>query len=302
MPYKKRPPISILLSVAASITIAGVALAQESEPSQQNQDIPQSCQQAFDQPEYWTACAREVDPGSQLSMMAYSNLGAQAFANGDIASAARFFDLSTPADGGPDLLDAYSHALRASAYWRTGQDKKARNHAAFAMRWINEGVLGGGRDIELDDELLVPLLEVLAPVMVSLDMPEADHVLEKFENLPVKTLMDGARRAGLLAAIGAYDAALVFSAEIVSAQPDNTLFLTSHCDLLTRMGEAKDGLPYCQKALELEPENADIHFATARALGAIGNCAEADTAQDKARELAPKSPLYVDPVTCAEDE
>lgn len=289
-----------LISLSTAMALSSSAFAQESNASAPN--TPQSCVDAFETPSKWVECATEADPGSEASMLAYSNIGGQAYFNEDYQSAARFFDLSTPADGGADQLDAYAHALRASTYWRVGEDSKARNHAKFSYRWIKEGKLGGKTQIIFDDELLEPVLEVLVPVTAHLDTPEANDVLQKYQSLPISSLMDAARRAGVLSNIEEFDAALIYSAKVVSGQPDNPIFLSSHCLLLTRMGLAEKGLPFCEAALEKSPKNANIHFNKAIAYVMLGQCQAAWDAQTKAQQLAPKHPLFDDILQCTPAE
>ncbi|ACT57978.1 tetratricopeptide repeat protein [Hirschia baltica] len=288
----------IALSISAMLTGSTIAQNVTSVPTETDSDIPESCILAFDEPLKWVDCASEANPGSEASMLAYSNLGGQAYFNEDYQSAARFFDLSTPADGGKEQLDAYAHALRASTYWRTGQDSKARNHAEFAYYWIKSGILGSASQIKLDDELLEPVLEILVPVTSHLNTPNANEILKKYQSLPISSLMDAARRAGVLSNIEEFDAALIYSAKVVTGQPDNPLFLSSHCLLLTRMGLADKGLPFCDAALEIEPKNPNTHFNKAIAFATLGKCDEAWDAQTKAQNLAPRHPLYDNILEC----
>lgn len=301
-----RPTKIAALSLMAMSIFPYSAIAQsqndQTPASENTPSIPQPCLEAFDAPEKWVECARQADPGSQASMLAYSNIGAQAYFNGDYQSAARFFDLSTPADGGPNSLDAYAHALRASTYWRVGENSKAGNHAKFSYRWIKEGQLGAGKNVPLDNDLLEPLLEVLVPVSVHLDIAEADDILQRYQTLPIGSLMDAARRAGVLASIEQFEAALIYSATVVSGQPENPLFLSSHCLLLTRMGRAEKGISFCESALELDPKNPDIFFNKAMTLAALGKCQEAWDAQTKAQQLAPRHPVFEDILECTAAE
>ncbi|MFC7292028.1 tetratricopeptide repeat protein [Hirschia litorea] len=298
-----RPTKMAIMSLIAAYMLPHSAFAQAQAPQTDTEEsttaIPQPCLEAFDAPEKWVECARQADPGSQASMLAYSNIGAQAYFNGDFQSAARFFDLSTPADGGPNSLDAYAHALRASTYWRVGENKKAANHVKFSYRWIKENQLGAGKNITLDEELLEPLLEVLVPVSAHLDLPEADDILHRYQTLPIGSLMDAARRAGVLASIEQFEAALIYSATVVSGQPENPLFLSSHCLLLTRMGRPEKGISFCESALELDPKNPDIFFNKAMTLAALGKCQEAWDAQTKAQQLAPRHPVFEDILECS---
>ena len=288
---------SLAIALFTLITNANLALAQ-SKPIDNNNGVPQSCIDAFEDSMRWIACASEADPGSEASMLAYSNLGSQAYYNGDFQSAARFFDLSTPADGGSKQLDAFAHALRASTYWRIGADTKARNHAQFSYEWIKSGQLGGITQIELDDEMLEPLLEVLVPVTAYLNTPDANDILKRYQAIPLSSLMDAARRAGVLANIEEFDAALIYSAKVVAAQPDNPLFLSSHCLLLSRMGRAEKGLPFCKSALEKDANNANSQFNTALVSATLGLCSESRRAQTKAQQIDPRNPLFNEIIEC----
>ncbi len=301
MPIQKHSKLmsTILTIMSISFCIGQPAHSQESKATETpTLAVPESCVEAFDDPSKWVDCAQQADPGTQASMLAYSNIGGQAYFNQDYQSAARFFDLSTPADGGADQLDAYAHALRASTYWRVGEDTKARNHAEFAHRWIKENKLGGNTDIELDEELLEPVLEVLVPVTAHLNTQNATDILKQYQALPISSLMDAARRAGVLSSIEEFDAALLYSAKVVSGQPDNPLFLSSHCLLLTRMGLAEQGLPFCKIALEQDDKNPNIHFNEALAYTSLGKCDEAWEAQTRAQKLAPRHPLFDNILEC----
>ncbi|WP_018997631.1 hypothetical protein [Hirschia maritima] len=291
---------SFAIAFFATITSASLALAQ-SKSNKTDIGVPQSCLEAFENSMKWIACASEADPGSEASMLAYSNLGSQAYYNGDFQSAARFFDLSTPADGGAKQLDAFAHALRASTYWRIGADTKAKNHAKFSYDWVKSGKLGGVTQIELDNELLEPLLEVLVPVTAYLNTPEANDVLKRYQSIPLSSLMDAARRAGVLANIEEFDAALIYSAKVVAAQPDNPLFLSSHCLLLSRMGRAEKGLPFCKSALEKDANNPNFQFNTALVSATLGKCEDSLKSQTKAQQLAPRNPLYNEVIECNAD-
>lgn len=286
---------SLKLSVAA-LSLCTSAYAQDASPS--SQSPPQSCLDALETPAKWVACALEADPGSEESLLAYSNLGAQAFFNQDFESAGRYFDMSTPSDGGESYLDTFAHALRASTYWRVGEDKKAQTHAKFAYNWIEKNQIGPLKDTPFSNDLLEPVLEVLVPVMTYLSMPEAGEALARYQSLPLTSLTTASRRAGVLSSVGAYDAALVYSARAVSGQPDNPVYLINHCNLLTKMDLPETAISFCTSAVEIEPENAEFRFTKALTLAALHQCDAAWTEQSKARTLDPGYPLFEEELPC----
>jgi Flp pilus assembly protein TadD len=283
-------------------SIALAALALGSIAFAGAQETQSACQRANQDPSLWVQCAIEAEPGSTESLLAHSHLGAQAFFNQDFKSASRYFDMSTPADGGEFALDTFEHALRASTYWRVGEDAKAKNHAQFAYNWIVKNQIGPSKKIEFTDDLLEPALEVLVPVMTFLEMEPAIDATTRYQSLPLESLTKAARRASVLGSVGAFDAALLYSTKAVTGQPENPVYLNDHCNLLTRMDLAETAISFCEAALDISPDNAEMRFTYALTLADLKKCDEAWNEQNRAIDLAPNVALFKEIIPCESEE
>jgi len=274
--------------LAAAVIATAPAFAQESAPAVCRPDSRGEVD--------FRACAAVAAPGSGARALALINLGTEAFLDGNYAEAVRLYDDAVP-PGKEIKSDVRFHAYRGSAYQHVGRTAEAYKDAQFALSILN-GTANAPPEFTVPKERQPTIYELILPILKANRDPGLSSALSAYSVLPAQTWIDWANRAAVLEQTDALPAAVKANLEALKLAPTHPAVLNNHCYILTRSGDAKSALPYCQKALEAAPDQAAVHHSYASALAGAGQCAQANTELDAARRLDPSSATYKKPLTC----
>lgn len=274
------------------LAVAGIAMA----PAFAQESIPPACRQDSRGEVDYKACAAAAAPGSGARSLALINLGTEAFMDGAYAEAVRLYDEAAP-PGKEIKSDVRFHAYRGSAYQHVGRTGEAYKDAQFALGILN-GTANAPPEFSVPKDRQPTIYELILPILKANRDPGLPGALSAYSVLPAQTWIDWANRAAVLEQMDDLPAAVKANLEALKLAPTHPAVLNNHCYILTRSGDAKSALPYCQKALEAAPDQAAVHHSYASALAGAGQCAQANTELEAARRLDPSSATYKKPLTC----
>lgn len=259
---------------------------------QSGTDVPPECRsETVD----WNACAQAAQ-GTLLELLAYANLGTQAFLAGDIEAAIQHYDRSTPA-AGEGVFDAFLHAHRASAFSKAGRTQDAREDAQRAVSWLNSDTPGYNFG-PWEPEMRRYVLEYILPVMYANDLPDTDAFIGEYLSYPIQSWVDLSNAASLMLELDRLDEALALSSQAVSAQPQQAAVLNNHCYILTLRGQYQEAVGFCDRAVAAWPDQPAFRHSYAQALAGAGRCEDAQQQLSEARMLAPSVVRYSEPLSC----
>ena len=273
------------------LALSGLLVTAQVE-DQSGTDTPPECRsETVD----WNACAQAAQ-GTLLELLAYANLGTQAFMAGDIETAIQHYDRSTPA-AGEGIFDAFLHAHRASAFFKAGRTQDAVQDAQRAVSWLNSDTPGYNFG-PWEPEMRRYVLEHILPVIYANDMPDTDAFIDEYLSYPMQSWVDLTNAASVMLEMDRLDEALALSSQAVSAQPQQADVLNNHCYILTTRGQYHEAAGYCERAVMAWPDQPAFRHSYAEALAGGGRCEEAQEQLAEARRLAPSVVLYSEPLAC----
>ena len=282
-----------LLPIIFAFAFTGIADAQE--PAKQT--VPEACRAQPEGMVDYKACFDSSEPKSAPWLWAAINLGTQAFVQDDFEGAAHYYDLSEP-DNSSTMSDIVLHAHRSYVFRRLGRLDDALNDARIAMNMIEANRFDlRGHPLNEPTKLYV-LTHIVQSYYESGD-EDYPKVLRSFLSMPAVDEIDLANKAAVLTEIGEYEAAVVLSEELVDAMPNSAGVQNNHCYLLSLTKRPADALAFCERAVELAPENAATQHSFASVLASLGRCREADVALQAAHTLEPSAVLYEQKLSCA---
>jgi tetratricopeptide (TPR) repeat protein len=246
----------------------------------------------------YQACADAAPPGSPARSLSLINLGTEAFLKRDYATAVRLYDEADPPKGSQHLFsDAYFHAFRGAAYAHVGRDTEALANAKTVLA-IMDGKAPNlpPTAAKADPEVLY---EQVLPILKKAKDPDFQRSLEAYQALLARDWISYSNRAGLLYDLGDVEGALAMNEKALQLQPGHPGPLNNACYILAGAGRAREGLPYCERAVAAAPDIAAIHDSYATALAALGRCADADRELAVARRLDPVSIAYKRTLLCS---
>lgn len=282
--------LPFLLSIC--LLCAPAALGEILNPDQ----IPEACYQDADGEIDYEACFAVSEPNSVLWLLAAINLGSEAFWSDDVSKAAYYYDLSSP----PDLKtysDIILHANRASVFRRVGRLDDSLVDAAKAFELLRENKFDDF-GTPLDEDAKGYVLALVVQTFFDAGADELEETLAMFLGLTGGVYSDDATKAAILIGVERYDEALVLSERLVVNAPEDTMILNNHCYMLTNIGRAADGLVFCQKAVELDPQHASFLHSLAVTYAALGQCETALEAFEKGRAREPSLAAFQEPLSC----
>jgi tetratricopeptide (TPR) repeat protein len=263
------------------------------------QEVPAVCNPALDATPDWAACAEALPEGSAEQRLARLNQATEAYLARDYGAAERLYDAVAGHDAA--WSDVFLHAFRADTYQQVGRDKAATADARLAWRILSDDpayeVQRQRASVNEDGRRF--LLSLLLPILKKGRDPAFEEAFAAYRALPVKDAEGYGNLALVLEQLGDFAGALEASLVAVKAAPTNAGYLNNHCYILVRAGRPAEGLPFCEKAVQGEPEVAAIRHSLAAALAGAGRCAEAEAALVEARRLDPATVLYQQPIGCA---
>lgn len=250
----------------------------------------------------YRACADATEPGTPLHTLSLINLGTEALLAGDYAAAVQHYDAAQLPSGQRFVSDPLYHSYRASALHHVGRKDEAVVEARTALRMLRnpqglppEAVAAfspGSPAIEQVYALILPVLH-------DANDPDARQLLIAYLAMPERDWISWANRAGVLEQIGELESALRASDRALALQPNNAGVLNNHCYILVRSQRARDALPFCQRARQLEPNIAAIRHSLATVHAEMGQCPESNAEMIAARRLDPVSEAYRSDPECA---
>ncbi|MEZ5954467.1 MAG: hypothetical protein R3C13_09210 [Hyphomonas sp.] len=284
-----------LFSLSAAVAAWGIASAPALAETE-SAEVPPACFTDEDGTTDYAACFNAAKPGTPAWIHAAINLGSEAFWDGDIETAAYYYDLSTP-DGQQIFSDISFHANRADVFRRVGRLEDSLKDARHVWDMVQEGKYDFYGH-PLNDSARFYVLMLVAQTFHEASAPEEEAVVRAFLETPIQNDTDLINQSAILTEIGKYDDALKLSAELVVGLPDNPGVLNNHCYLLTLMDRAPEGLPYCRQAAAIAPDIAALQHSLALALAAAGQCVDAEQALQNAHQLEPSVTKYSEPLAC----
>jgi tetratricopeptide (TPR) repeat protein len=284
--------------IATIALILGLSMAPQAVAPPQ--DIPAVCRPDVADQMDVQACADAAPKGSPVRALALINLASQAYLAGDYARALGFYDEAVP-PGMTVTSDIVFHTFRGDTYFHAGREEAARADADLAWRMLKGEVSASGdpdTPMMIEDGLRFEVLIRILPILKDGDPATFAAAKAQVMALPATDGIALTNRAGLLAKLGDYDAAIADSRAALALAPDEAGVQNNHCFILYQAGRAAEGLPYCEAALATLPNAAPIRHSYALALAATGRCAEAETQIAEARRLDPSSVAYAEPLIC----
>lgn len=284
--------------IAAVALILGLSLAPQEV--QTPQEIPAVCRPDGAGQMNVQACADAAPKGSPVRALALINLASQAYLAGQYAKALGLYDEAIP-PGMAVTSDIVFHTFRGDTYFHAGRIEAAQEDAGLAWRMLKGEVSASGdpaNDMPVDDQLRFEVLIRILPILKAGDAATFAAAKAQVMALPATDGIALTNRAGLLAKLGDYPAAVADSQAALALSPDEAGVQNNHCFILYQAGRAAEGLPYCEAALATLPQAAPIRHSYARALAATGRCAEAETQIAEARRLDPSAVDYAEPLDC----
>ncbi|NJC40453.1 tetratricopeptide (TPR) repeat protein [Brevundimonas alba] len=262
-----------------------------------SQDIPDVCRAPEGEAPDWAACAQALPDGSPQQTFARLNQATEAYLDRDYGDAGRVFDRA--GDFGPFESDAL-YVFRADTRQHLGRDKEATADAEAAWRIMQ---IGQALEPSPDEQAALEaqrlfLLSLVLPILKEGRSSAFEPAFAAYRAIPVKDVEGYATQALVLEQLGDLDGALAASLLVVKAEPANAGYLNNHCYILVRAGRPAEGLPFCEKAVQSEPELAPLRHSLASALAGAGRCTEAETALAEARRLEPATVLYQQSIAC----
>ena len=262
--------------------------------------VPDECLKAVEQPSadssLWKLCWEIAEPQSNPWYLATINLGTAALYEDDFEEAAKYYLLTVVPETRIDS-DVVLHAHRASVFRRTGNLAKANYDAERAWDFVKNGKFGLGERGLSDSDQFYVLLHVLEALKVT-DSLDFDAALKHFKALTISDVYDQANRVAVLSDVGDIEAAILESAVVLLALPNEPAVLNNHCDMLTRAGRGAEGLPFCEKAVAQNPDIAAIQHSLAMAMAAVGRCDEARAAMTKGATMQPSAVIFQEALSC----
>lgn len=247
----------------------------------------------------WAACAEALPEGSPEQRLARLNQATEAYLNRDYGAAERLYDQAS--EGAEVWSDVFLHAFRADTYQQVGRDKEAAADARMAWLMLSgaesPGDLRPAQPPPAEEDRRF-LLSLILPILKRGRDPLFDEAFADFRALPVKDADGYGSLALVLEQLGDFDGALEASLVAVKAEPAHPGYLNNHCYILVRAGRPAEGLPYCEKAVQVAPDIAAVRHSLAAALAGVGRCAESEAALTEARRLDPATVLYREPIAC----
>lgn len=283
-----------LFAVFFTLMLASPALAQNDQP-------PAECRRNAAGQVNYQACFDASPPGSGWRSMAQINLGTEAFARGDYATAVRHYDEARPPAGETMYSDVLFHTFRGASYWHVERRQEALADAQIALR-----MLQGDPTLNLEPLDYMPahvdremVFAFILPILQSGDAARFEAALSTYQAMPASDWTSYANRAAVLDQVGRPAEALVASEQAVRLAPNDAGVLNNHCAILANAHRPGDALPYCERAVAGAPQIAAIHDSLSDALAALGRCNDAEREIAEARRLDPASPDYARPIACA---
>lgn len=284
-----------LIALVVALSLTGPTALSDETP-----DIPQSCALALQQGD-WESCAKDAEPNSPIYLLAHANLGTRAYLEGDFGTAARHYDLSAP-DGLNMFSDAFLQLYRSTTFVRVGRMDDAKRDVSVLLSQLETGQLGMGNRIPFSDDVLLQIYPTLISTLRELNMmEEMDSVVASYAVLPANDFYAIANKAAVFAEIGRYGEALPLSEKLIESHPEHPAILNNHCYLLTLMERGEDAVPFCQKAVAIEPDISSFQHSLAEAFAESHQCPEALAAKRRALELEPDNVSFQEPLTPCEN-
>ena len=251
----------------------------------------------------WSACAQAAAEGTPVYSLAMMNLGTEAYVQGNLPGALNYYDKSE-LPGHSITSDAVFHAFRGDARRYGGRMTEAQADAIIAWGFLS-GKPPAGTPAEmvqpLDDSLRTMVLSIILPILKDGDPQAFALARAMYMALPAEDWLALSQRAGTLASLGEYEAAVGASKRALDLQPNDPLTQNNHCYTLATAGRAAEGLAYCESAVAALPEMAPVRQSYATALAALGRCADAEIQILEARRLEPAGALYREPLNCRQN-
>lgn len=248
----------------------------------------------------WGACAEAAVEGTPVHSLAMINLGTEAYLEGDLAKALRYYDRSD-LPGQTMTSDVIFHTLRGDARRYGGRMDEARTDARIAWGFLSGNPPQGTPADAMrpvDDGLRSMILSLILPILRG-DPDIFAHAKTMYLALPAEDWTSLSQRAAVLSSLGEHHGAVAASKRALDLQPDDPMSQNNHCYTLTEAGQARQGVAYCERAVTAAPEIAPVRHSYATALAALGRCAEAETQMEQARRLEPGAALYREPMSCS---
>jgi tetratricopeptide (TPR) repeat protein len=248
------------------------------------------------------ACADATDEGTPIHSLAMINLGAEAYEQGDYASALRYYD-KAEISGQRVSSDVIFHTFRGDTYRHAGRTAAAAEDARRAwMYLIGQPPVGTDpRDLRpIDDDVRFFVLTIILPILKDGDAAVFEQARTMYAGLP----LDGSdwaalsNRATVLMDLGDFPAAIADSKRAVDLQPGDAGLQNNHCYVLTMAGQPGAGLPHCERAVALAPDVAPVRHSYAAALAGVGRCEDSGRQLAEARRLDPSGVIYREALAC----
>ncbi|WP_395945714.1 hypothetical protein [Brevundimonas sp.] len=291
-----------MIATFALILAAALALPDPTTqaPVDPNAEVPAACRMDQAGNVDFQACADTAPRGSMPRALALINLASQAYLEGDYSRAVTLYDEAIP-PGQTVTSDVVFHTFRADTYHHVGRTEEARADAALAWRILQGEISPSGDpadDLPVTDQLRFEVLIRILPILKDGDPAAFTAARTLFMGLPAEDGIALTNRAGLLARLGDYPAAIADSERALALTPDEPGLKNNHCYTLFQAGRAAEGLPYCEAAVAALPAIAPIRHSYAEVLAALGRCDEADAQMAEARRLDPSGVAYARSLTC----
>lgn len=282
--------------------VFGILLCQVSQAGAEQHEPPPPPECQFDAAGRmdYAACAAAAPLGSVWRGLALINLGSQAYARSDFASAVRYYDEARPPPGQQMFSDVTFHAMRSAAYRHVGRDEEALADAEIAHSMLRRDpslpqsplqYLPEGLDVETTYAMILPALQ-------SGDQDSYNAALSSYLALPPVDWLSYANRASTLEELGDLHNALAMGEQALTRAPNEPAALNNQCYILLRMQRAREAAPLCQRAVSLAPDIAAVRHSMAEVHAALGQCDDARRELGEARRLDPASAAYRQDISC----
>lgn len=235
-------------------------------------------------------CVKETSNPNMRSL-AYINLGTLAYLQHDITEAARFYDLAEP-EGLSVSSDPFFHAHRSVVNSQLGYTNRAVLDAKKVIDYME-------KNPKLPPiEQLALLEEIIEPLHSANETELESQVIESYLGFAVTDWIDASNRASILINIGRIEQAEPFEKLAFQAQPDHPMALNTRCYLYALTDRAAAGLGFCEKALQILPDEAALLHSYAFALAKNHQCSKSQSTLEQASKLQPAVLLYQQDIPC----
>ncbi|MGV9008337.1 hypothetical protein [Brevundimonas sp.] len=280
------------------IALAVIAIL-SGAPQAQEAPVPPACVGATFVS--WAACAQAATEGTPAYSLAMINLGTEAYVQGDLAAALRYYDKGEM-PGQSMTSDLLFHTFRGDARRYGGRMDEARVDALIAWAFLSGRPPEGTPPdlvMPLNGELRFAVLSTILPILKEGDAEVFAQARQMYLALPAEDWLTLSQRAGALSSLGEHQEAAIASKAALALRPTDPLTQNNHCYTLVMAGRAAEGIGFCESAVSALPEMAPVRQSYATALAALGQCAEAEIQMAEARRLEPGGALYREPINCS---